>query len=225
MNASGDPSPPRDGTAFDRIRALGVLPVVTVDHADEAVRVGEALSAGGLACAEITFRTDAAPAAIAAIADRFPHLLVGAGTVLAAEQAERAVEAGARFVVSPGYDDEVVEWCRSHHVPVLPGVMTPTEVSRAQRHGVEWMKFFPAGPVGGIATLTALSAVFGDVVFVPTGGIDASNLADYLRLASVAACGGSWLVSRRLIADGDYAGMERMITEAVAIVRTVRGAG
>jgi 2-dehydro-3-deoxyphosphogluconate aldolase / (4S)-4-hydroxy-2-oxoglutarate aldolase len=202
-----------------------VLPVVTVDSADDAVRVGEALMAGELACAEVTFRTDAAPAAISAIVNRYPGMLVGAGTVLTVEQARQAAGAGASFVVSPGFDDDVVEWCLSHDIPVIPGVVTPTEISRAWRQGVEWMKFFPAEPAGGIATLKSLSAVFGSVVFVPTGGVDASNLADYLRLKSVAACGGSWLVSQQLIAEGDFESMKRLISEAVAIVGSVRGAG
>ncbi len=222
---SFDSSAATPDAAFDRIRDCGVLPVVTVDRPDDAVRVGEALLAGGLPCAEITFRTDAAPAAITAIGSRYPELMVGAGTVLTVEQAHRAAEAGARFVVSPGYDEDVVAWCRSHGLPVLPGVMTPTEISRAQRAGIDWVKFFPAEPAGGVAALTALSAVFGTLMFVPTGGVDASNLADYLRLASVAACGGSWLVSQRLIADGDYRSMERLTAEAVAIVRDVRGTG
>lgn len=208
---------------LDRIRYCGVVPVVTVDRPEDAARVGEALLAGGLPCAEITFRTDAAPAAISTIGIRYPELLVGAGTVLSVEQAHRAAEAGARFVVSPGYDDDVVAWCRSHGVPVLPGVMTPTEVSRALRAEIHWVKFFPSEPAGGIATLTALSGVFSDVVFVPTGGIDDSNLADYLRLPAVAACGGTWLVSRRLIGDGDFARIERLTAEAVAIVHRVRG--
>jgi len=222
---SFDSSPAAPDAVFDRIRGCGVLPVVTVDRPDDAARVGEALLAGGLSCAEITFRADAAPAAISAMSSRYPEMLVGAGTVLTVEQAHRAAEAGARFVVSPGYDDDVVDWCRSHAVPVLPGVMTPTEVSRAQRADIDWVKFFPAEPAGGMTTLTALSGVFGNVVFVPTGGIDASNLADYLRLPAVAACGGSWLVSRQLIAGGDFRLIERLTAEAVGIVRGVRDTG
>ncbi len=201
-----------------------MLPVITVDRADDAVRVGEALLAGELECAEITFRTHTAPAAILAVATRFPDMLVGAGTVLTLEQADRAVGAGARFVVSPGYDDEVVGWCQSHHIPVIPGVMTPTEVSRAVRQGVDWVKFFPAESAGGVGAVASLSGVFQDLAFVPTGGVDASNLADYLRLPSVAACGGSWMVSRRMIADGDFGSIERSTREAVAIVRSIRGA-
>jgi len=213
---------PDTDSVFEHIRECGVLPVVTLDHAEDALRVGEALLRGGLPCAEVTFRTDAGLAALAALADHLPELSVGAGTVLTVDQARRATEAGGRFVVSPGFDDDVVAWCRDHHIPTLPGVMTPTEVTRAVRSGLSWVKFFPAGAAGGPTTLEALSAPFPDVHFVPTGGIGPANLTAYLRVPAVAACGGSWLVGRSLVAGGDFAQIERLAAEAVAIVRRAR---
>ena len=174
-------------------------------------------------CAEITFRTDAAADAISALAGAFPEMLVGAGTVLNVAQAEAAVAAGGRFVVSPGLDDSVVDWCLANDVPVVPGVMTPTEITQATSHGLRLLKFFPAEAAGGIAVLRAVSAAFPGIEFVPTGGVGAANLAEYLRLPMVAACGGSWLAPRRLIASGDFDEIERLVAETVAIVRSVRG--
>ena len=207
------------------ISKLGVVPVAVIDDAARAVPLGEALLAGGLPCAEITFRTDAAPGAIAALVQAFPEMAVGAGTVLTVDQAGAAVAAGARFVVSPHYDESVVEWCLARDVLVIPGAMTPTEVARAADHGVRLVKFFPAEPAGGVAALKAMAAVFPDIEFFPTGGINAANLGDYLRLPMVAACGGSWVAPRRLVAAGDFATIESLVAEAAGIVRSVRGDG
>jgi 2-dehydro-3-deoxyphosphogluconate aldolase/(4S)-4-hydroxy-2-oxoglutarate aldolase len=211
-----------DRGVFDRIRDGRVLPVVTLDRAEDAVPVGRALLAGGLACIEITFRTDAASHAIASLSNRLPEMLVGAGTVLTVEQAQVAFDAGSRFVVSPGYDDDVVEWCLRRGIPVLPGVMTPTEITRALRHGLDLVKFFPAEAAGGAAAVAALGATFPAVRFVPTGGIDPENLERYLRLPMVAACGGSWITDRRLIAERDFDRIRRLTEEAVAVVAHVR---
>lgn len=207
---------------FDRIGACGVLPVVTIDRAEDALPVGQALLEGGLPCVEVTFRTDAAQEALAALARRLPEMLVGAGTVLTVDQARAATESGGRFVVSPGFDDAVVEWCLGRDVAVLPGVMTPTEITRALRHGLDVLKFFPAEAAGGTGALETIGAAFPGVHFVPTGGIGTRNLESYLRLPTVIACGGSWPASRRLIADRDFDRIQRLSADAARIVQTVR---
>lgn len=204
---------------------FGVVPVVKIDRVADAAPLGKALIAGGLPCAEITFRTAAAEEAIRSLASAFPELLLGAGTVLTLEQAAKAVAAGARFIVSPGFSPALVDWCQSSGVPVLPGVATPTDVIMALEKGLSIVKFFPAEAFGGVATLKALSAPFGGVRFVPTGGINAGNLADYLSLPSVHACGGSWMVEGKLLAGGQFDEIARLAAEARAIVRQVRGAG
>ena len=204
---------------------LGVVPVVRIDKAADAAPLGKALIAGGLSCAEITFRTAAAEEAIRSLASAFPELLLGAGTVLTLDQAKKAVAAGARFIVSPGFSPALVDWCQSSGVPVLPGVATPTDIMMALEKGLSIVKFFPAEAFGGVATLKALSAPFGGVRFVPTGGINARNLADYLSLPSVHACGGSWMVEGKLLAGGQFDEITRLSAEARAIVRQVRGAG
>jgi len=204
---------------------FGVVPVVKIDRVADAAPLGKALIAGELPCAEITFRTAAAEEAIRSLASAFPELLLGAGTVLTLEQAKKAVAAGARFIVSPGFSPALVDWCQSSGVPVLPGVATPTDVMMALEKGLSIVKFFPAEAFGGVATLKALSAPFGGVRFVPTGGINARNLADYLILPSVHACGGSWMVEGKLLAGGQFDEITLLAAEARAIVRQVRGAG
>jgi 2-dehydro-3-deoxyphosphogluconate aldolase/(4S)-4-hydroxy-2-oxoglutarate aldolase len=211
-----------DSPVLAELGTIGVVPVVTIDEPGRAAALGAALVAGGLPCAEITFRTPAAAAAIQAMSDAHPELLVGAGTIATVEQADAAVAAGARFVVAPGFDETVVDWCRANDVPIAPGVMTPTEINMAIRRGLRLLKFFPAEAAGGVAALTAIAAAYPDVRFVPTGGIDAANLADYLRLPTVAACGGSWVAPRAAIADGDFARIERLAADAAAIVRATR---
>ena len=201
---------------------LGVVPVVKIERADEAVPLGKALIAGGLPCAEITFRTSAAEEAIRRIASELPEVVIGAGTVLSVEQAEKAVAAGARYIVSPGFDPKVVDWCLTHDVAVTPGVATPTEINMALDKGLKILKFFPAEALGGLKTLKALAAPYGDVKFIPTGGINSKNLADYLSLPAVHACGGSWLVTSKLISAGEFAEITRLAEEARGIVRQVR---
>lgn len=201
---------------------LGVVPVVKIERADEAVPLGKALIAGGLPCAEITFRTGAAEEAIRRIASELPEVVIGAGTVLSVEQAEKAVAAGARYIVSPGFDPKVVDWCLTHDVAVTPGVATPTEINMALDKGLKILKFFPAEALGGLKTLKALAAPYGDVKFIPTGGINSKNLADYLSLPAVHACGGSWLVTSKLISAGEFAEITRLAEEARGIVRQVR---
>ena len=194
-----------------------VIPVVEIPRVDDAVPLARTLAEHGLACAEITFRTTAAVAAIAAISGALPGFIVGAGTVLSVVQAEEAVAAGASFLVSPGFDDAVVAFAREAGVPVLPGVCTPGEITHALAQGVHLLKFFPAEAAGGLAYLKAVAAPFGGVRFVPTGGIGPSNVEAYLRHPQVVACGGSWMVKRQAIADGDFATIGRLTAEAVAL--------
>jgi len=206
-----------------RIAAIGLLPVVELRSVSEAVPLLEALSAGGLRAAEITLRTEAGLPAIAAVRHSHPDALVGAGTVRSADDARRAIDQGAQFVVSPGTDREIVELCTSLNVPAVPGVCTPTEVQSALRFGARVLKFFPAQALGGVTFLKALAGPFGEAAFVPTGGIDPSNLREYLRLPSVVACGGSWMVTPALLAERRFDRVEELAREAVAIVTEVRG--
>ena len=201
---------------------IGVVPVVELRDADDAAPLLDALTAGGCGIAEITLRTDAGLEAISALGRSHPDALIGAGTVLTLEAAERVVEAGARFVVSPATNPDLIAFCRSVGVPVFPGAATPTEVDSAARAGADAVKFFPAEAMGGIPVLKALAGPFRDVSFVPTGGIDASNLADYLRLPNVLACGGSWLVAPALLAERSFERIEALTREAVEIAATAR---
>jgi 2-dehydro-3-deoxyphosphogluconate aldolase/(4S)-4-hydroxy-2-oxoglutarate aldolase len=194
-----------------------VVPVVVLDDADRAAGLGRALVDGGLPIAEVTLRTPAALAGIAAMA-RNPDLLVGAGTVLTPDQATAAAEAGARFVVCPGLSLPVVERCRALGLPVLPGVATATEVLAARDNGLDVVKFFPAETSGGAPAVAALAAVFGDMRFVPTGGITEAKAVDYLRLPAVAAVGGSWMVPRALLADPDRGVLRELIGGVRAVV-------
>ena len=210
---------------LSRIATLGLVPVVELKAADEASRLLDALAGGGLPAAEITLRTNAGLAAIGALRRSHPDALVGAGTVRSADDARQVIEQGAQFVVSPGTDLEVLEVCRSLGVPAVPGVCTPTEVETAVRAGAKVVKFFPAEAMGGVAFLKALGGPFRDVSFVPTGGINASNLADYLRLRGVIACGGTWMVAPALLAEKRFDRIEQLAREAVGIVAEVRAGG
>lgn len=202
---------------IDSLLGRRVIPVVVVRDVAVAHPLGEALAAGGLPVAEVTFRTAAAEAALRVLAET--DLLVGAGTVLHPELVDRAVEAGARFVVTPGFSDAVVSRCAELGVPVIPGVATASEVMAALAHGLDVLKLFPAGVAGGPALLRALAGPFPDVRFVPTGGVSAASMADYLRLSCVAAVGGSWMVAPSLLEAGDFAEVTRLTTEAVALAR------
>jgi 2-dehydro-3-deoxyphosphogluconate aldolase/(4S)-4-hydroxy-2-oxoglutarate aldolase len=180
-----------------------IVPVVVLDDADHAPPLAEALLAGGLPVAEVTFRTAAAADAIRKLADR-GDMLVGAGTVLTCEQVDRAVDAGAQFIVAPGTNPAVVSHAMERGVPMYPGVATPTDIETALALGVTTLKFFPAGAFGGLATLKAVSAPYGDVQFIPTGGVNIDNLAEYLGFPKVLACGGTWLAKKDMIAAGEF---------------------
>jgi len=206
-------------SAIDVLPALSaarLVPVVVLDDAADAEALAGALVAGGLPVAEVTFRTAAAQDSIRAMAAR-GDILVGAGTVLTVAQVDQAVAAGARFVVSPGLSRAVVGRCQEHGVLALPGAVTATEVMAALELGLTTVKFFPAGTSGGAAAIKALAAPFGDVRFVPTGGVGPKNLAEYLALSAVAAVGGSWMVPRDRVKAGDFAGIQQLTADAVAL--------
>lgn len=204
------------------IGKLALIPVVQIDHSKDAVNLGTALVEGGLPLAEITFRTESAEAAINAIALNVPEILIGAGTVLTVAQAEKAIGAGARFIVSPGFSPKVVDWCLNQSVTVIPGVATPTEIAMALDKGLTTVKFFPAQVMGGVEMLKAIAAPYGNIKFIPTGGVNAQNLADYLKLPMVLACGGSWFVKASLISAGEFSEITRLTKEAVSIAHQCR---
>ncbi len=205
-----------------RIEEMGIVPVVVIEDAKQALPLAEALCAGGLPCAEVTFRTAAAREAIREMKKK-ENMLVGAGTVLSPEQVDEAVDAGAEFIVSPGFNRKVVRHCQEKGIPVIPGVCTPTEVEMALEEGIEVVKFFPAEAAGGIAMIKAMSAPYGSVRFMPTGGITTENLADYLSYNKVIACGGSFMVSKKLINEDQFGKIEELTREAVSLCRKIRG--
>ena len=204
------------------LASFGILPVVTVTRPEQAVPLAEALLAGGLPCVEITFRSDAAVEAIRAIRVHVPGLLVGAGTVLTNAQADAAVDAGAAFLVSPGFGPDVVDQALARDIPIIPGIATPTELQAALARGLRLVKVFPAAALGGPAYLQALEAPYPMMRFVPTGGVSAANLADYLALDCVAAVGGTWLARPATVAAGAWGEVERLVREAAALAVRAR---
>jgi 2-dehydro-3-deoxyphosphogluconate aldolase/(4S)-4-hydroxy-2-oxoglutarate aldolase len=189
---------------FKTISEHGLVPVIKINNAADAVPLAGALCAGGLPVAEITFRTACAPEAIAAIKGAYPNMLIGAGTVLTDEQAETAVAAGAEFIVSPGFNPNVVGWCVEHEIPVAPGCVTPTDIEAAIEFGLDVVKFFPAEAAGGLPMIKAMSAPYSGMHFIPTGGINETNLVDYLKNDRVLACGGSFMVNDEYIKAGEF---------------------
>ena len=200
---------------LEKIKALGIVPVVKIDDADKAVPLAEALYRGGLPCAEITFRTDQAEESIKRITSAIPDMLVGAGTVLTPAQADKAKSAGAKFIVSPGLNPTVVEYCQKIDMPIFPGCSSPSDIEKALELGLTCVKFFPAEQAGGIAAIKAMAAPYGNISFLPTGGINAKNLNDYLSFEKVIACGGSWMVDAELINAGNFSAIEEMTRTAV----------
>ena len=205
---------------FNKLGLCGIVPVLAIDEAGDARPLAEALLGGGLPCAEVTFRTDAAKDAIDAMVKSVPGILVGGGTVQTMRQVEEATGAGAQFIVSPGLNRQVVEYCLTNKIPVIPGVVTPTEIETAMSYGLEVLKFFPAEAAGGVPFLRSISAPYKKVRFIPTGGIDESNLLSYLKLPGVLACGGSWMVDRDLLSQGKFREIEAL---TAAAVRTMLG--
>ena len=206
---------------LEQIGRLRLVPMVVMDSAAHADGFGDALVAGGLPVAEVTFRTDAAEESIRTLAKR-GDLLVGAGTVLSREQADRAIDAGAAFLVAPGTNPEVIDHCLLRSVPIVPGVATPSEIEEAMSFGLTALKFFPAENLGGVAMLKALAGPYANVQFLPTGGITPEKLPDYLKLPYVLACGGSWLAPREALAKGDFATIRKRIDEAVKILDSLK---
>ncbi len=204
-----------------QIESIKIVPVVAIHNADHAPALAEALTEGGLPCAEITFRTEAAEQAIKKTS-RTPDMLIGAGTVLSVEQARKAVNAGARFIVSPGFNPKVVDYCVQNDIAVTPGICTPTDIEQALQFGLKVVKFFPAEAYGGLKTLKAMSAPYTMMKFIPTGGINASNLADYLGFAKVLACGGSWMVKSDLIDNENFDEISNRTKKAVEIAAGFR---
>lgn len=201
------------------LERLRIVPVVVLDEADAGPGLAAALAAGGIPGAEITLRTPAGMGAIARIAEAHPEFILGAGTVVTTAEVDQAANAGAQFVVSPGLDPAVVERAQSLGIDVLPGTATASEVQLAQRLGLNRVKFFPAGQLGGLATIEALAGPFPDMKFLPSGGVNPSNAASYLASASVFAVSGSWMAPRELIATHDWAGIEQLSAAAVAAVK------
>ena len=208
---------------FEEFSRIGVIPVVVLDEPKGATPLAEVLSKNGLPCAEIAFRTPAAEEAIRIMSREFPDMLIGAGTVLTTEQADRAMNAGAKFIVSPGLNPKIVQYCIDNSVPVTPGTQTPSEMEQAIELGLKVVRFFPAEQAGGLAMIKAVANAFVDLEFMPTGGINTKNLKDYLMYDRVIACGGSWIVRRELIAAGEWAKIGALVKEAVGIVKGVRG--
>lgn len=205
------------------MRRTGIVPVVVLDDAKDAVPTAKALLTGGVDVMEITFRTAAAADSIKAVSENCPDMLVGAGTVVTLDQCKQALECGAKFIVSPGFDPEVVSWCVERNVPITPGCVTPTEIMAAMKLGLNVVKFFPAGVYGGRKAMKSLSAPFGGVKFIPTGGVDAKNLKEYLEAPFVHAVGGSWLCPKKEIAVGNFDAITALCREASQIVKEVRG--
>ena len=201
---------------LEEISLIGIVPVVAIDDAAKGEQLAAALKEGGIPCVEITFRTAAAPEAIRRIAAAHPDMLIGAGTVLTVDQAAKAIECGARFIVSPGLNRKVVEFCLSKGVPITPGIATPTEVEAALDYGLDVVKFFPAEAAGGIAYLNAISAPYKNIRFIPTGGIDEALLLTYLKSPKVVACGGSWMVKADLINNGKFDEIRTLSANAVS---------
>lgn len=210
-------------TIFEQFRKTGIIPVVVLDDAKDAEPLAKALCEGGLPCAEVTFRTAAAEESIRIMSSKYPDMLVGAGTVLTTEQVDRAVAAGAKFIVSPGLNPEVVKYCQEKNIPITPGIQTPTEIEMALSLGLTTVKFFPAEPAGGLKMIKALAAPYVNVTFMPTGGISAANVREYLGFNKIIACGGSWMVKKDLVQAGDYETITNMVKEAADIVKEIRG--
>ncbi len=209
-------------TVAEKFAGYGVVPVVVLDDAKDAAPLAKALVEGGLPCAEVTFRTAAAEESIKIMASEYPEMLVGAGTVLTIEQVDRAVAAGAKFIVSPGFDPEIVDYCLSKDIPVFPGCITPSEVAQAVKRGLKVVKFFPAEQFGGVATIKAMAAPYVGLKFMPTGGINAKNLEGYLSCDKIVACGGSWMVKGDLVKAGKFDEIKALTAEAVKLAAEIR---
>lgn len=210
-------------TVSEQIEELGIVPVVVIENVEDAVPLAEALLAGGVNFAEVTFRTACAADAIKSIKENVPSMHVGAGTILNKEQAMKAVTSGAEFIVSPGFDGETVKWCLENDIYVCPGCVTPSEIMQAIALGLKVVKFFPADVYGGLKAMKALSGPFGGIKFLPTGGVNKDNLDEYAGAGFIAAVGGSWLCKKDDIKAHNFAKITELCSEAVKVIKEVRG--
>ena len=210
-------------TLLDQIETFGVVPVVVLDHADDALPLAQALCDGHLPCAEVTFRTEAAKEAIRLMTSHHPEMLIGAGTVLTTDQVDSAMEAGAKFIVSPGLNPKIVKYCVDRRIPILPGCANPSDMEAALEFGLKAVKFFPAEQAGGLAYIKAVAAPYTSLRFLPTGGINAENLKEYLSYPRILACGGSWMVKGDLIRAGNFDRIREMTKAAVRLAGHIRG--
>lgn len=199
-----------------------IVPVVVIENFEDATALANALINGGLNCAEVTFRTDAAPEAIKKITEQFPNMLIGAGTILTIEQVKNAIDCGAKFIVSPGFDDEIVDYCLQNNITIIPGCITPSEVTKAIKKGLNVVKFFPAEQSGGLDMIKAMSAPFSQIKFMPTGGITPENITKYLQCDKIIACGGSWMVKKDLIDNKDFDKITKITKQAVTVAKDIR---
>lgn len=207
---------------LEEIQKIGIVPVVVLDDEKDAKPLAKALCEGGLPCAEVTFRTKAAKESIRIMAKEYPQMLVGAGTVLTTEQVDRAIKAGAKFIVSPGLNPKIVSYCIEKGIPVTPGCQTPSDIEKALELGLDIVKFFPAEPAGGLPMIKALAAPYTEVMFMPTGGINPKNVVDYLKFDRILACGGSWMVKGDLVKEGKFDEITTLVKEAAKIVSDSR---
>ena len=201
----------------EKFQELGVVPVVVIEDVKDALPLAKALVEGGLPCAEVTFRTEAAAEAIRQMTEAYPEMLVGAGTVLTTAQVNEAVEEGAKFIVSPGFDPEIVDYCIEKNSPVFPGCATPSEVAQAVKRGLKIVKFFPAEQAGGLAMIKAMAAPYNMLKFMPTGGINTKNLKEYLACDKILCCGGSWMVKGDMVEAGEFDKIQKLTEEARAL--------
>ena len=208
---------------LEKIQEIGIVPVVVLDDAKDAAPLAKALCEGGLPCAEVTVRTAAAEESIRIMSEQFPEMLVGAGTVLTTEQVDRAVAAGAKFIVSPGMNPRIVKYCVEKGILITPGCANPSDIEQALENGLDVVKFFPAEPAGGLKMIKAMAAPYVGVKFMPTGGINQNNVRDYLAYDRILACGGSWMVKGDLVAAGEFDKIKELAAEAVEIVKESRG--
>lgn len=205
-------------TIIDQLKLIGIIPVIAIDNADDAEPLAQALIDGGLPCAEVTFRTAAAKDAITRITKKYPAMLVGAGTVLTIDQVKTAVDAGVKFIVSPGLNPKVVEYCVTNNIPITPGTATPSDVEHAIELGLDTVKFFPAEGNGGLPYLKAISGPYNKMKFIPTGGIDETNILSYLKFDKIVACGGSWMVKQDMIAKKQFEEIKKLTARAVQLM-------
>ena len=205
-------------TLNEKLQALKVIPVIAIKDANDAVPLGKVLVENGMPCAEITFRTPAAGQAIKNLREAFPEMLIGAGTVLTSKTVDEAIDAGVDFIVSPGFNPTTVKYCQQRNMPIIPGVNSPSLVEQAMEMGLTTLKFFPAGPSGGVSMLKSLTAVY-PVSFMPTGGVSPTNINEYLDINAVLACGGTWMVPADLIDNREWDKIGQLVKEAVAALK------